>query len=410
MGAPDFLEAVVEAKLGQLAASALRMESAAEHWRNTGQLPESDLAAVDYEIKHLLVETSDDAQKTLSEHQRLRIAMRLAAVSIYSGIRRFGAQVQPVAPGRAHLAALPSEPEPDQPGRLVEPGNLAEVIDSPLFIAASDAAATFCHQQYAEYLAAKYLTTRQITRAQARDLLAVSETGLVPGALTGVLAWLAALNPALVDDLVPVNAMALVQAGVEIPSDSVRARVVAALLDQAADGDIDLDWGLDLSSLAYPGMDAVLLARLTTGVTHPEELVWISWLAEAGQCAGLAGPLLRDALDPRHVAWARRAAAVACGSLADDALLTQLAPLLRLDVDEDRDDELLAAAIDALYPRLIGTTELLDVLRPRRNTDLVGAYLVLLSSGSSPPCTPARCPFPNRSCAAGPTCSAPRST
>lgn len=378
VGAPDFLDAVVEAKLGRLAASALRMKSAAEQWRRTGRLPESDLAAVEYEINHLLVETSEDVQKRLSEDRRLRIAMRLGAMSIFGGITRFASQAQPTEPGRVHLDSLPSEPEPDQPGTHLGRSDWAEVIDSPLFVAAPAAAAMFCHQQYAEYLAAMYITTRQITRAQVRDLLVVSEAGLVPGALAGVLAWLAAIDPQLVDDLVPANAMALAQTGVEIPSDGVRARVVSALLDQAADGDIDLDWGLDLRGLAYPGLEAALLMRLAVGVTRAEELVWISWVAEAGRCGGRAEPLLREALSCTHTAWARRAAAVACGVLADDSVLARLEPLLRLDADEDPDDELLAAAVDAMYPRLIGTRELIDVLRPRRNTDLVGAYLVLL--------------------------------
>lgn len=378
VGAQGFLDAVVDAKLGRLAASALRMESAAEQWSRTGRLPESDLEAVEYEVKHLLVETNEDVRKTLSEDRRLRIAMRLGAMSIFSGITRFAYQAQPTEPGRAHLDSLPSAPEPDQPGIHLGRNDWAEVIDSPLFVAAPSAAATFFHQHYAEYLAAKYITTRQITRAQVRDLLVVSEAGLVPGALAGVLAWLAALDPQLVDDLVPANAMALAQTGIEIPSDAVRARVTAALLGQAADGDIDLDWGLDLRGLAYPGMEDALRVRLAVGATRAEELVWISWLAEAGRCADLAEPLLAEALNSPHTAWARRAAAVACSALGGDSVIARLAPLLRLDAHEDPDDELLAAAVDALYPRLIGVSELIDVLRPRRNRDLVGAYLVLL--------------------------------
>jgi hypothetical protein len=71
-------------------------------------------------------------------------------------------------------------------------------------------------------------------------------------------------------------------------------------------------------------------------------------------------------------------AAAAVASFNRDAVTIQLTALLTLEATEDLDDELLASGIGALYPRLMSTADLLEVLRPRRNTSPVGAYVVLL--------------------------------
>jgi hypothetical protein len=376
---PDgFLDAVADAKLGRLAASAMRFEAAAKQWRDVRSLPTSHLAAVEYEVEQFLIETGTSVQRSVPLDRRRRIAMRLAAMSVFGSINRFGRTVEPAAPGRQYIDGLPSTPEPDEPGTPITPTQVNEVIGTTLFDAAPDAALAFRHQQYAEYLAARYVVDRKITHAQLRGLLGVRDDGRVPGVLAGVTAWLAAIAPGLVEDLVAANAVALVQTGVEIPSDDVRAAVVRALLTKASEGDTDPDWGLDLTALAYPGLTVDLRQHLTDGLSHTEEVWWIGRLAEAGRCDELGEDLLNAVLDPRWAPWTRRPGAAAIASFGDDAVMSRMRPLLSLEPDEDPDDELLAAGIEALYPTLLSTSELLEVLRPRRNTNLVGAYLVLL--------------------------------
>ncbi|TDV44200.1 hypothetical protein [Actinophytocola oryzae] len=373
-----FLDAVAEAKLGRLAASAMQFEAAAKQWRATRRLPTSHLAVVEYEVEQFLVETGADVQPLVPLDRRRRIAMRLAAISVFGRVNRFGRTVEPAAPRRQYIAGLPSTPEPDEPGTPITPAQVSEVIGTTLFDAAPDAALAFRHQQYAEYLAARYVVERKVTHAQLRGLLGAREDGRVPGVLAGITAWLAAIAPGLVEDLIAVNAIALIQTGVEIPSDDVRAAVVHALLTKAAEGDTDPDWGLDLTALAYPGLSDDLRQHLANGLTHTEEVWWIGRLAEAGRCGELGEDLLTVVLDPAWAPWTRRPAAAATASFGNDAVTSRMRPLLSLEPDEDPDDELLAAGIEALYPTLLSTPELLEVLRPRRNTDLVGAYLVLL--------------------------------
>lgn len=374
----EFLDALVRANLGRLAASPMRLRAAAEQWISTGELPDSQVSAIRFEVGQLLTETDRGRQQpSLPGDRRFRMAARLGAMTAFSGVTRF---TRSAAAGRGVLAAseLPSVPEPEEPGTPVTPAQYEEVLGTDLFDAAPDATVSFRHQQYAEYLAAAYLVHRRIIRPQLAALLGVQVDGLLPGPMVGITAWLTALQPDLTEDLLAANAVAFVQAGVELPAHHVRAAVVDALLAKAAAGDIDLLWGPDLSSLAHPGLEAQLLRRLDGALDKPQQLWWIARLAAAGKCARMAPVLARQVIAGNWPDWARRAGIAAVAAVGDDADLRQLQPLLHLDQTSDPYDEVLSAAIEALYPRLLSTEGLLEVLRPQRNPYFVGGYNMLL--------------------------------
>jgi len=376
---PDqFLDALTRAGLGRLAASPIRLRAAASQWASTGDLPEDQLSGIRFEVRQLLAETDRGRrQPTLPTDRRLRIAERLAAMAVFSGVSRFAAAAES-KPGLLGVTELPSTPEPEEPGTPVTPAAYEEVLSTALCDAAPDAAVSFAHQQYAEYLAASYLVERRIIRPQLTGLLSEHVDGLLPGPMLGIAAWLAGLDPALTETLMGPNALGFAQAGVELPSQA-RVVVVEALLTKAAQGDIDRAWGLDLSALTHPQLDSQLLRYLDGSPHQPELLWWIAQLAVAGTCSGLTSRLLDVALSDNHASETRRAAVAAVAALGGDSDLRQLEPLLHLDATRDPDDEILAAVIEALFPRLVSTPDLLQALRPQRNRNLVGGYRMLLT-------------------------------
>jgi hypothetical protein len=377
VSAGPFLDALIKARLGRLAASPQRLRATALHWAGTGDLPKTHVEAISFEIDRLLAETDRGRpQPSLPADRRRRLAARLGAISAFTGAARFARAAEAV-PGLLGVSLLPSEPEPEDPGTRVRPEDYSEVLDTGLFAAAPAASVEFGHQQYAEFLAAEYLVERQVARPQVRALLGVQAAGLVPGPVIAVAAWLAARRPALVEDLIARNALAFAEAGIELPSHDVRAAVVGGLLDAAASGDIDPAPGTDLSSLTHPGLEAQLLAHLGDGPAGPEHLWWIAMLAAAGTCRALTAALLQEADSARWPDWARRASVTALAVLGDDEELVRLRPLLDLGHDEDPDDEVLSAVIGTLYPRLLSTAELLRALRPQRNLSLRGYHDVL---------------------------------
>lgn len=379
-GRPDeFLDALVLAGLGRLATSPMRLQSAARQWNDgNGHLPDSQLSAIRSEIEHLLRETSSRRPQRVPLDRRRRLAGRLAAMTVFGQAEHFTVEPRSL-PGVLHIGALPSDPEPDDPGGRVTLAELAEVLGTALFDPGADATVGFRHQQYAEFLAAEYVVSRRVTRPQLPGLFGIDGDGMVPGPLTGTAAWLAALSPGLGEDFAAANAGRLAESAVEIPASGLREILVSGILAEAAAEDMDALPGQDPATLVYPGLEDQLTAHLNGGLARAGELWWLSRLAQAGQCRGLAPSLLREAIAPQWPPWARSAAVAAVAALGDDAEAVQLLLLSRLGAESDPDDDVLAAVIEALFPRLVDTAGLLELLRPQRNTNYLGPYLVLLN-------------------------------
>jgi hypothetical protein len=368
-----FVEALVSAGLARLAATPRQLETAARGWAATRALPKDWLDAIELEVRELLRELDvGRPQPRLSTNQHFRVAGRMAAMAVFGGVNRF-ATVAASAPALFTVSELPTSPEPDDPSTAIGRRQYEEVMGTGLFDPAPDSSVAFRHQEYAEYLAARYLTDRGITLRGLRGLLGVQADGTVAGPMIGVTGWLAALQPDLVRSIVQDNAFTLTRAGAELPSHEVRAVVVNGLLAQAAAGDIDMLWVADLAPLVHSGIDHQL-HDAAEHITRPEQLWWISRLAEAAGARSLAGALVRSLLSASWPDWVTEATLTAVAALGSDREIAQLRPLLRLDVSQDPNDEVLAAGIEALFPQHISASELLEVLRPRRNTSLIGGY------------------------------------
>jgi len=374
----EFVDALVRAGLGGLAASPMRLQSAARQWKDgSGRLPDSQLGAIRFEIERLLQETSSRQRPSVPLDRRRRLAGRLAAMTVFGQAERFTAEPRSLA-GALYIGDLPSDPEPDDPGTRVTLAELEEVLGTALFDPGADATVGFRHQQYAEFLAAEYVASRRITRPQLPGLLGMDGDGLIPGPLIGTAAWLAALRPDLGKDFAAVNAGRLAESAVEMPTASLREDLVSGILAHAAAEDLDALPGQDLPPLVHPRLETQLTAHLSGGLTQAGELWWVSQLALAGQCRGLAAGILAEALAPLWPPWALRAAVAAAAALGSDAQAAQLLNLARLGLDRDPDDDVLAAVIEALFPRLVDTAAVLELLRPQRNLSYLGPYLVLL--------------------------------
>lgn len=380
-----FLDVLISAGLGRLAASPMRLRAAAIQWNLDGRLPASQLEAIRFEVDQLLTETDTGRPLAVPADRRRRIAARLAAMTVFGRGSCFTRAADP-APSALRVPDLPSTPEPDEPGTPIPLAHYEEVLGTALFDAAADGGVSFRHQRYAEFLAATYLHERRISRPQLRALLGVDPDGTLPGITAGIAAWAGALDPELTDDIVAANGPAFADAGVELPSHHLRAVVVGSVLERAATGDIGTQPGLDLSPLAYPGLEAQLTGRVGPGLSKPEELWWIAQLAAAGQCRAMVTALLDAVLAWAGPAWARRAGVAAVAALGADEDLHKLQPLARLGPARDPGDDVLAAVIEALYPRLLDTAGLLEILRPQRDTNYLGPYDRLLGelSGQIP--------------------------
>lgn len=366
-----FIEAAVAAGLGRLSGCVSQLIAVARFWHGRGVLPETAVEAMEYEVNRLLQETNSQRLRGLPADRTMRIARRMAAFETFSGAQAFAVSASN-APGTLTVDQLPSEPEPVETARAIELADYRCVLETALFDTGSAGAVVFRHRSYVEYLTAAYLVERKLQPGQASALLGVHSNGLLPAIRLGVAAWLGALQPRLVESLIYANALMLASSGAatELPSDAMRAAVVAALLDHAAYGEIDPDWSVDPALLVHTSLDSELEQSMEA-LRRSQQLWWIARLAAVGQCTGLAAALADAALDTQWYPYARRAAVIAVGELGDNDIMTRLANIL--DQDEDPDHQVRAAVIDVLYPRLMSTQALVAALRPQ-SSDLAGYY------------------------------------
>ncbi|WP_254897368.1 hypothetical protein [Amycolatopsis sp. Hca4] len=383
--AAAFMKDLVGARLGRLSGCVGQLVAVARYWSEQGELPRSAADAMKFEIEYLLRETDERRQPRLPMDRSMRLAQRLGAFTMFAGNQAL--TVGPVG-NRATLPVgeLPSDPEPDQLARTIEPADYRAVLDTALFDPGPAGSVVFKHQRHLEYLAAAYLVERGIRAGQIPVLLGVHANGVLPNARIGVASWLAALAPDLVARLFTDNAamFASTAAVVELPSDEARAALVKGLLEAAAQDDAEPDWRLDRAGLLHAGLTEQLAEYLARGPANAVQLWWIARLAAAGNCRAVAHALARAALKTEWVGYARRAAVAAVAELDDEQVLLSLRELLIVpdDRDPDADNEVRAAVIDALYPRLLSTADLTRALRPHRSM-LYGGYRQTLRELSS---------------------------
>ncbi|WP_235783455.1 hypothetical protein [Amycolatopsis orientalis] len=381
IGSPDFdtarfMEALIEARLGRLSGCIGQLVAVARYWTTRGELPQRAADAMSFEIEYLLRETDSRRKPSLPLDRAVRIARRLGAFTMFAGTQAL--TVGPVGnPATLPVDELPSDAEPDQPVRTIEPADYREVLDTALFDSGPAGSVVFRHQRYLEYLAATYLVERGIKVAQIPALLGVHANGLLPTARIGVASWLAALAPDLVVQLFTDNAATFASSAavVELPSDEARAALVKGLLEAAARDDAKPDWRLDRTGLLHAGLTEQLTEYLADGPANSLQLWWIARLAAAGGLRVMAPAMAQIALETSWFDYARRAAVAAVAELGDDPKLLALRELLMVPTegDPDPDNEVRAAVIDALYPRLLTIDELTRALRPHRSI-LYGGY------------------------------------
>lgn len=386
--ADQFLADVEHARLTGLLAHPLHALNLLDHWRESGRLPVSRSEAMRYAVTDMLAETSITRPPgKVDDRRRLLIAERLAATSMFCGAQSFA--LRPVTRRRADRSAqpsagegplavssIPTQPEPDLPLLVVD--DIREVLGTALFAAAGQGSVAFVHRSYAEFLAAAYLARRGAAGMRLRSILGADVNGLVPRPMIEVLGWLLALDSQIPDGLIMDNAKQLLDtSGLELIDEHARKRIVEALLHAAAVGTIDEGWRADTSVLFHPD----LVDQLRTAAHAPANRWVVFWICRiARQCAvsEVIDDLLMFALEPGWPDFVRAEAVKAFAEVAPRDRLVELVPLLGLGVEEDSDDEILAAALRAILPDGADFATIRIALRPRRRPNYIGNYYQLL--------------------------------
>ena len=332
----------------------------------------------------LLCSEPPPAAAELDTAERLAIASRIAATTIYGGKAAVwtGPNLGDVADSDIPIEELAGGTETSAVGvKPVTERAVREVLRTSLFSARTTTDRLgFAHHTFAEYLAAYYVRDLPLPQVMSLLIHPGDPEGRVVPQLREPAAWVATLRADVFRAIAERDPSVLLRSDAAAASDDDRKELVAQLLKSWSEGKL-LQRGWEVvarwSVLAHPGLAAQLRpyirSRSKNDVARQEAID----MAEANELTGLGGALLRVALDPRDKLHVRVNAAYAISRIGDEATKARLSPLLNDARDEN--DELLGVALRALWPIHLSTGELFKVLRPARNRNFLGAYQMFLN-------------------------------
>jgi hypothetical protein len=339
---------------------------------------------------HLLCdEPRDDLRRsarrqTLSAGQRLAIARRLAATTIFC---------QKTAMWTGPLRELPPQPDIpidellggeeqyDRQTVVVSQHAIQETLDTGLFRSLGPHRIAFGHETYAELLAAEYLVARKTAVLDILELVLHPASGKVVPQLRETAAWLAALNRDVGEALIvkdPATFFASDTAPVSAKERQSLVRMVLKLFDDEKLHDIRLVRPA-AGRLGYAGVEEDLAPFIREEWRSELSRRAAVLLAEFTHTTGLQQDLVRLALDEDGPPKLRVAAARAVKEIGDASSRAALRPLAASS-DRDDDDELKGNALFATWPDHLTADELFENLMPPKRYEFIGAYRQFLSS------------------------------
>jgi hypothetical protein len=192
-----------------------------------------------------------------------------------------------------------------------------------------------------------------------------------------VAAWISATDLEMLKVVAASNPEALLGAAAASFSDDQRQLIVDSLLQQACQGrNLHLRWGLLglYRKLKNAGL-ADQLRPYLRGAHEPLIARHVAIdIARSCQVEEVGSDLAEIALDFSADPSLRNSAAASAANLRSEEVRARLRPLAFGEAGEDPEDELKGSGLKALWPELISASELFQLLTPRKQPNLSGAY------------------------------------
>ena len=376
----QFLNYIDEKALGPLAPRPLTLGLLAQLWNapdgqamNRSQLFRQGLLLLCREQDAARRER--DRTSRLTARQRLLVAERIAAFSVFAGLPMISLDHE----HEDSSVALDVEdclvgPQHAEAGELtLDLHAVRETIATSVFVGRGPQVVTVGHATYSEFLAAGWLLRHRMSKPQLQTLL-FSPHGRMYPQVRQVGIWLTALSPVehariLLED--PETALS----AVELQGDGLKRSLVARLFILAEENRLLDQWGTRYSHFSHATLTEQVRPHLS-GVSEGARRLAVS-LASDCKLVGLTKELNDLMLDAGHNGYERVMAASALAQIdPSGAQLVQLVAPDPVPHGEDPTvaDELFGTAILALVPRQLTPAEALTRLRPRRNPSLYGMH------------------------------------
>jgi hypothetical protein len=392
-GVPDpeaFVQAVCRARAQAFAITPVTLNLLIRIFKEEGDLPGS-LADLYRRGCRLLCEETNESRRasgargSLSVDQRLAVAARVAAVTVFAN--RYAVFTRPdhgdVTGADVALASLVGGVEQDAFGTPfpVTDAAVSEALDTGLFSGRGSDRMGWAHQTYAEYLAALYVTDLHCMSGERLASLLVhpgDPEGRLAPQMHSVAAWIAPRNNDVLRHVTKSDPDVLLAGDAGSKLDvTTKALIVARLLEMVGENVLavgDLPGDDRLRVLDYAGLPDQLRPLLADPAADPSMRYAAIDLGKACSRGELQDEWARIALDQSEPMLLRTHAAYAVARVGDAHTRRTLLPLAEGLAGDDPEDELKGCGLKAVWPEHISGTQLMALLTPPKNQDLHGAY------------------------------------
>jgi predicted NACHT family NTPase len=320
----------------------------------------------------------------LTSTQRLKVAQRVAAISIFSNRSAIWMGIRSeVTEGDTPLEEFSGGTEFVGSERFcIGEDDIKEALSTGLFNSRGPQRLGWAHQTYAEFLAAKFVKELVLTKDQKIALVYGSDNKVIPQ-LHETVAWLASMDQDIFHHVMETDPVVLLRSDVAAVEDTAKAALVDALLKSADNEEwLDRDWSLHqfYSKLDHPNLGEQLDSFITDKRRGYFARRIAIDIAEACDLTSLQDKLASLALDQGDDTDLRVNAAYAVNRIGDSPTKAKLRPLAVGEAGNDQDDELKGCGLRAVWPDHISSEELFSLLTWPKRSSLSGSYKSFLSA------------------------------
>jgi len=385
MSSDNFVEALQASAVVPLAIKPITLDFLLALYATTGgTLPSTQIELYEKGCTRLCQEHNESrlaARHTgvLGTDERMDVASWIAATMTFGGksVIRIAPSNEPMGPDDVEVSDLIAR------DWNASEASIRDVITvSGLFSSRGPNRLGWAHKTYSEFLAARFLTRRNMPLGQLGDLVLHhhDQASVVPQ-LREATAWIGSMRPDVFRLVAERDPQVLLSSDVVKADAAGRQGLVDHLLnafdrEQAID---DWDERVHYRKFKHPLLGQQLrpfIVARTKNIIVRRAAIGI---ARDCECRDVLGDLLSIALDKTDERHIREQAVYAVSTIGDEIMQLQLRPLLSCDAQEDPQDELRGLALRALYPIAVSPAELFGLITPLRDSGLVGAYTSFLN-------------------------------
>jgi hypothetical protein len=327
--------------------------------------------------------------RRLEVEQRLIVAARIAAVTIFAN--RFAVWTEPdngaipVADVLIRVLAVQSETASGN-SFLVSEDVIREVLDTGLFSSRGVSGRMgWAHQTYAEFLAAWYLQTHDLSLEQVLSLI-LNDDRVVPQ-LQEAVAWLASMIPEVFEEVMKNDPDVLLQSDVASRAEEDKAHLVDSLLRAYDEERLRYRFN-KYQHLNHSNIGTQLRAYICDSEKSESSRLVAIDIAQDCNVEVVQDTLADITLDPMQALIVRIRAAHTICATGHEKIKARLKPLALSQAGDDPNDDLKGYGLRAIWPQqLISIEDLLNhISQPQQKGTIPmigGVYQDFIATGFS---------------------------